>query len=139
MSNNDIIVVGIEELTDSNSGEESEVHISVNALTGNQSFGTIRVSRLVHTNTTHILVDSISTHNFLDIDKAKKLGCIVEHFPPQSVVVFEGNNIHCSYKCRNFKWFMNKQPFEVEVLLISLGGCDMVLGVQWLRTLGKIS
>ena len=34
---------------------------------------------------------------------------------------------------------MNKQLFETEVLLISLGGCDMVLGIQWLRTFGQIN
>ena len=33
---------------------------------------------------------------------------------------------------------MNKQDFKGEVLLILLGGCDMVLGIQWLRTLGEI-
>ena len=29
--------------------------------------------------------------------------------------------------------------FETKVLLISLGECDMVLGIQWLRTLGQIN
>lgn len=33
---------------------------------------------------------------------------------------------------------MNNKSFVAEVMLIPLGGCDMVLGVQWLSTLGKL-
>ncbi|CAO2822505.1 unnamed protein product [Amaranthus hypochondriacus] len=86
----------------------------------------------------HILIDSGSTHNFLDIAIAKKVRCTSQEIEPQVITVADGNHITCQHKCTRFQWSMNKQNFEGEVLLIPLGGCDMVLGIQWLRTLGQI-
>ncbi|XP_021765492.1 uncharacterized protein LOC110730018 [Chenopodium quinoa] len=112
---------------------DSEPRISMNALSGNQSFHTMRVVGMMNGKPLHIVIDSGSTHNFLDLTLATKLGCQVEKISPQSVTVADGNHIACQHKCSKFEWVMNKRNFEAEVMLISLGGCDMVLGVQWLR------
>ena len=40
--------------------------------------------------------------------------------------------------CRKFSWRLQGNDFYADVLLIPLGSCDMVLGVQWLSTLGTI-
>lgn len=111
-----------------------EPYISVNALTGLKTFHTMRIIGFVRGKPIHILVESGSTHNFLDLAIAKKLGCQRDEIETQAVTVADGNHIVCQHKCKNFQWEMNKQCFEAEVLLISLGGCDMVLGVQWLST-----
>lgn len=56
----------------------------------------------------------------------------------QSVTVADGNKIPCQYVCRNFVWQINGKFFTTDVLLIPIGSCDMVLGIQWLRKLGEI-
>lgn len=43
-----------------------------------------------------------------------------------------------SYECRGFTWTLQGQTFTTNVMTIPLGGCGMVLGVQWLDTLGNI-
>jgi len=69
-----------EACTDLDGGEEEELvdkstpQISVNALSGVQGFQTMRVTGLHGKNPLHILLDSGSTHNFLDISMAKKIG-----------------------------------------------------------------
>nr|GEU44266.1 UDP-glycosyltransferase 71E1 [Tanacetum cinerariifolium] len=49
--------------------------ISLNALNGMESFQTLRVTGHVGKQDLHILIDTRSTHNFLDVNKAKQLGC----------------------------------------------------------------
>nr|GEX56677.1 hypothetical protein [Tanacetum cinerariifolium] len=38
--------------------------------------------------------------------------------------------------CKKFAWKIHEEEFVVDDMLLPLGGCDMVLGVQWLSTLG---
>jgi len=40
-----------------------------------------------------ILTDSGSTHNFLDLELAKKLGCKMEPINPMSVIVANGTKL----------------------------------------------
>ena len=47
--------------------------ISVNALSGNHGYQTIRIIGYHGKNPLHILIDSGSTHNFVDIGIANKL------------------------------------------------------------------
>ncbi|XP_056690204.1 uncharacterized protein [Spinacia oleracea] len=92
----------------------AEPILSLNALSGNQNFQTMRVTGTRNNKMFHVLVDSGSTHNFLGLELAKKLGCEIESIPSQG------------------------KTFTADMMLIVLGGCDMVLGVQWLATLGPI-
>jgi len=34
---------------------------------------------------------------------------------------------------------MGEKEYETDIFIVSLGSCDMVLGVQWLATLGSIT
>ena len=121
-------------------GEETlaEPQISVNALTGNHGFHTMRVRGMCNGVVLQILIDSGSTHNFLDINIAKQLGCKIQGIPPQAVSVADGNHLACQSMSKDFQWLFQKECFTTDVLLIPLGSCDMVLGIQWLKTLGSI-
>lgn len=55
------------------------------------------------------------------------------------VTVANGNQLECGEKCSHFKWMMQGVWFNAEVLVLPLENCDMVLGVQWLATLGNIN
>lgn len=113
-------------------------HISVNDLCGNQSFQTMRVTGTSGKTSIHILIDSGSTHNFLDVAVAKKLGCKVEAIQPQPITVADGNKLQCLHVCR-FNWRIHNAEFTSNVMMIPLGSCDMVvLGVQWLSQLGTV-
>lgn len=118
--------------------EIKEPCISVNALAGGQNFQTMRVKGFVQNKVISILVDSGSTHNFVDINLVDALKCDLEEIAPKAVTVADGNHIPCNKVCKNFNWKMNDKEFIAEAMLIPLGGCDMVLGVQWLSTLGPV-
>lgn len=42
-------------------------------------------------------------------------------------------------KVDQFQWNFQTTPFQADFMIIPLGGCDMVLGIQWLGTLGPIT
>nr|GEV61137.1 hypothetical protein [Tanacetum cinerariifolium] len=90
--------------------EEVQPQISLNALSRVSSYQTLRVVRLfVNGQELHILVDSGSTHNFLDTKMAKRLGCAIRPTCPLIVNV------------------------AGEKQLLSVSEC-----IHWLSTLGDI-
>lgn len=113
-------------------------HISLNALTGLTGYRTMRVIGHFGKQKIHILIDSGSTHNFVDLHTAKKLGCRIHEIDPLQVSVADGNKIVSKSMCKNFTWKIMGETFTTDAMLLPLGGCEMVLGVQWLATLGDI-
>ncbi|KAL8151213.1 hypothetical protein V2J09_021021 [Rumex salicifolius] len=112
--------------------------ISVNALDGSTTFNCMRVVGQVAKTRIHILIDPGSSHNFLDLAMAKELGCNLETVRPLSVAAANGNNMISSYKCAKFAWKLQGYSFHTELRTLPLDCCDLVLGVQWLTTLGPI-
>lgn len=86
-----------------------------------------------------VLTDSCSTHNFLDPTMAKQVGCPVLPTQKLLVSVAVGSSITTSAIIPEFQWKMQGEQFTTEVRLLPLGGCDMVLGVQWLKEASPIS
>lgn len=68
---------------------------------------------------------------------AKGLGCSLTPIKPMSVVAASGDLI-TKYKCSSFIWKMQGYEFTTETRTLPLGCSDLVLGVQWLSTLGPI-
>ncbi|GJR12483.1 transposon ty3-I gag-pol polyprotein [Tanacetum coccineum] len=119
--------------------EEVQAHISLNALSGVSFFQTMRViGFLAKQHTLHILIDSGSTHNFLDIKMAKRKGCKIGSTCPLTIFVPGGKQMVTINKCKDFQWQLYGHTFTADVMLLPLGGSDMVLGIQWLSTLGDI-
>ncbi|KAG8368991.1 hypothetical protein BUALT_Bualt15G0103800 [Buddleja alternifolia] len=129
----------IDEDPDNGEEEITEFHISMHAMTGIHDYKTMRVTRITKGKPIHILIDTGSTHNFIDLEAAKRLGCKLQPMTPFVVSVADGNKIHSSFIWRNFSWKMQGVKFIADLMTIPLGGCDMVLGIQWLITLGDIN
>nr|GEV28394.1 hypothetical protein [Tanacetum cinerariifolium] len=73
-------------------------HISLNAINGTNTYQTIRICGHVGKYKLHILVDCGSTHNFLDLSTAKKLGCQLISTSPMQVEITGGSNILTNFK-----------------------------------------
>ncbi|KAL5731844.1 hypothetical protein ACHQM5_004534 [Ranunculus cassubicifolius] len=116
----------------------SEVGISLNALSGTTSFQTLRLQGKVNSHVITMLVDSGSTHNFLDTATAQLLGCAISDMPSHSITVAGGGQLSCNSICRGFQWSIQGALFESDVRILPLGGCDLVLGVQWLKAIGPV-
>ncbi|PHT53776.1 hypothetical protein CQW23_08238 [Capsicum baccatum] len=99
--------------------------ISLNTLSGTEVPNTIKLRKK---NLLTILMDSGSTHSFLDIETAKKMRCIVQDTSPMRFTVAYGNHIFSRHNCPKFKWKIHGMEFENTVRLVRLRGNDMILG-----------
>lgn len=66
--------------------ETLELYLSVNALNDTQNFHTMSVKGVVNGQTIHILIDSGSTHDFLDLATVEKSGCSIKLLLQQKVI-----------------------------------------------------
>ncbi|GKB90318.1 hypothetical protein Tco_0962590 [Tanacetum coccineum] len=57
---------------------------------------------------------------------------------PLQISIANGQNMMSCYECKNFQWSLQGETFTSDVMLLPFGGCEMVLGIQWLATLGDI-
>ena len=48
------------------------------------------------------------------------------------------NKMYCKSKCVDFCWEMQGHEFITGLQLFKLGGCDIVLGVNWMRKVSPI-
>lgn len=121
--------------------EEGDIaHISVSAVAGvTENYRTMKVRGLCGKRTLYILIDSGSTHNFMDPRVAEQLNCEIK--PPQmrKVAVADGGKLTVRGRVEKFEWRFQNASFTQDMMLIPLGNCDMVLGVQWLSLLGPIT
>ncbi|GJV67266.1 reverse transcriptase [Tanacetum coccineum] len=99
--------------------------ISLNAMHGIPTYRTIRIKGVVGKHAIHILVDCGSTHNFVDIVVAKKLGCKIKSTCPLPITVGDGYNIATNSECKQFHWQLQGVDFWSDVMLLPLVGCEM--------------
>nr|GEW41408.1 hypothetical protein [Tanacetum cinerariifolium] len=91
---------------------------------------TMKVKGMLGKHTLQILIDCGSTHNFLDLKTAKNLGCKFKSTITLQVYVANGQNMISCYECKNFQWSLQGETFTNDVMLLPLGGCEMVLGIH---------
>lgn len=85
-----------------------------------------------------ILVDSGSTHNFLDMSLLSKIQLRVNPTPLLQVKIADGTSIQSCGQVNSVTLWVQGHSIVTSFYLISLGGWDIVLGVEWIRTLSLI-
>lgn len=139
----------LEEVHDTNSGlvlqqhEVDSIHegvaeITLYALLGSPSLGTMRVWGRINQQEMVILIDSGSTHNFLDVALWKELQLTISTKDCFEVKVANGAVLKTEGACFDVQLRIQGSCFGVDLNVLSLRGCDVVLGTQWLYSLGPI-
>ncbi|XP_077232412.1 uncharacterized protein LOC143869736 [Tasmannia lanceolata] len=85
-----------------------------------------------------ILIDSGSTHNFLDATIVKRAGLKISNIGKIDVVVANGEKLSSLGMCSRVQINIQDKKITTDFYVLSLGGCDAVLGAYWLRPLGPI-
>ena len=114
-------------------------HISLHALAGVPASDTFRLYGLINSARVTILVDSSSTHNFVQPRVAKFLSLPVKETTTLRVMVGNGSVLQCHQLCSDTQVLMQGHTFTVTLRVLPLSGADIVLEVEWLCTLGPIT
>lgn len=121
--------------------EEEQAVVSLNSVLGNMDGGasTMRICGKIGSKTIHILLDTRSSHNFLSDRLSRIMSSKIEEMRPLQVTVADGGKIQGTKMIKGFMWSIEGQVFSTDVILFPLVGCDLILDMQRLKTLGSIT
>lgn len=128
-------------LEDTHCHQEPAHTVSLHALTGLwgiRTTETMQIKVTMGTKAFTALLDTGSTHNFISEDLVPHMGVQLEARPGLRVVVANGDKVSSGGIARQIQFQIAGEPFTMDALAIPLEGFDIVLGVQWLRSLGPI-
>ncbi|KAK9058307.1 hypothetical protein SSX86_023148 [Deinandra increscens subsp. villosa] len=106
---------------------------------GLSSTQTLRVTGHIAGKPVTILVDCGSTHNIIQPRVASSLNLSTETIPSFTVMVGNGEHIPCSGYCPNVSVQLRKANFTIPFYILPVEGADVILGIAWLGTLGRLS
>ena len=84
------------------------------------------------------LLDTGSTHNFIAEAAALRTGLAVQPRPRLTATVANGEKVTCPGVLRQAPITIDDNEFRVDLFVMPLAGYDLVLGTQWMATLGPI-
>jgi hypothetical protein len=128
----------ITDITPPSDPPEVELIISLNALTGFSAPQTLKLIGYIKHRKVIILVDSGSTHNFIHHRIAQETHCYIHAIKNFQIMIANGGSMKCGGRCENVCLQIADYHLKSHMFAIDMGGCDIVLGADWLITLGPI-
>ena len=120
------------------SNQEEDVEITLYALTGTPTPGTMKAKGKINGSGLVILVDTCITHNFVDASLVSSLQLRVDVIKILEIKAANGSIMKTQGFCNKVPVCVQGVEFCIQFHVLALGGCDAVLGTQWLNTLGEI-
>lgn len=122
---------------------EEQAEVSLNVVMGLSSaegaISTIKILRYAKKIPFTILIDSGSTHSFIDPHVVKLLKLPLQPMTiPLRVVVANGQVMRCDQESPLFNWKMQNELFAFKIRLLKVGGCDMILGMDWIDAVAPV-
>ncbi|KAK9081672.1 hypothetical protein Syun_030890 [Stephania yunnanensis] len=111
--------------------------ISLHAFAGHEAPMALRLEGSIAGSKVIVLVDGGSTHNFIQARIARFLNLPIQPAPSMTVTVGNGDSLHCAGFCKNVSLSLGSFDCTLDLHVLSLYGADVVLGVQWLKSLGR--
>jgi hypothetical protein len=109
-----------------------EPQISIHALVGITSPQTLKLVGYIKHMKVIVLIDNDHTHNFIHCLVVEETHCYVHVVHNFQIMIANGGTMKCGGKCENVKLQMGDYLLKSNMFSIEMGGCDVVLGVQWL-------
>ncbi|MCH80314.1 Ty3/gypsy retrotransposon protein, partial [Trifolium medium] len=94
---------------------------------------TVKFQGSIHGVEVLILVDSGATHNFISQKLVHQMDWPTAQM---KVKLGDGGQVMTQGVCRGMEVCVGENKLSPELYLFDLGGIDMVLGIEWLKTLG---
>jgi hypothetical protein len=111
---------------------------TIATLSGVPRYNTLRLKGLVQGQRMTTLVDGGATHNFIDASLVARRGLRTKEFEGFHVAVADGYTMTCLDMIPNLEVKLGKYTLTDTFYVVDLSYIDVVLGVQWLYSLGEI-
>ncbi|KAM3412202.1 hypothetical protein ACQJBY_003713 [Aegilops geniculata] len=108
--------------------------ISAHAISKADNTETIHIRALVGNQVMLVLVDSGSSHSFVDENFAKGVALDLVAVPSVKVTVANGQAMESKFEAPNLTWWAQGHTFETPIHMLQLGAYDAVLGMDWLKS-----
>jgi hypothetical protein len=115
-----------------------ELSLSINALSGSLGDGTIRIRARVQNQVMLLLVDSGSSHTFINSNFVERLQCPTTLIPAVDVKIANGEQLQCDQVVPQLAWWAQGHSFVTDMRVLPLGAYDAILGVDWLKQWGDM-
>ncbi|XP_077225019.1 uncharacterized protein LOC143858248 [Tasmannia lanceolata] len=117
--------------------EDNIPKVSLYALASVTSAQTMRLQAFIKKQVVSVLIDTDSTHNFVAAELVQRLGYSMKLGPSFEVLVANGNKLRCHEICERVCINLGGLELITDLYALPLHGSDIVLGVQWLKSLGE--
>nr|GEY27471.1 Ty3/gypsy retrotransposon protein [Tanacetum cinerariifolium] len=118
--------------------EGPHAEISFHAISGSINPQTLRLPGRIKNKDVVVLVDGGSTHNFIDQALVDRFGLTVERDVALRVMVANREHVSCIGRVRNLEIAIQGYVISTDFFVLPVAACPIVLGVQWLKTLGLV-
>lgn len=85
------------------------------------------------------MVDSGSTHNFVQTRVTKQWKLAVEPTKNLNVTIGDDSELHCEGRSNQVHLKLGDVVFKIDLIVLPLYGADIVLGAHWLAELGNVT
>lgn len=119
--------------------EDQEAECNLIGILGKMGeYQTMKIEGKLANVTVEVLIDSGASHSFISPKLTTALGLTVTPTTVRSIKLGDGHRVMSEGVCRGVRIALGTQNFVIDALVLELGGLDVVLGVSWLSTLGKV-
>ncbi|GJS16374.1 ty3-gypsy retrotransposon protein [Tanacetum coccineum] len=87
----------------------------------------------------HVLIDNRSTHNFVQPDIVERMCLPVQMTKAFKVYIGSEEFLLCENVCSQTTLSMQGLTMEVDIYVLPMKGPALVLGIQWMQKLGKVT
>ncbi|KAJ4810364.1 polyprotein [Rhynchospora pubera] len=84
------------------------------------------------------LVDSGSTHSFVNPEVLHSQSFLVSKNTPMAVMVANGNKMVTDLECKALKFSIQGHEFQKDMRVLDVKGYDLILGLDWLTEMGPM-
>jgi hypothetical protein len=106
--------------------------LSAHALTGQEAPAALKLPVTVGNQVMLLLVDSGSSHSFINKNFVESIGVQTVPIPAVPVKLANGQLVHCAQLVPQLSWTCQGASFATDLRVLELGAYDGVLGKDWL-------
>uniref|UniRef100_A0ACD5TJB1 Uncharacterized protein n=1 Tax=Avena sativa TaxID=4498 RepID=A0ACD5TJB1_AVESA len=113
--------------------QADHLSLSIHAMDGTAGRETLKLWAMIGNQVLIILVDSGSSHSFVNANLVERLHCTVKTTASVPVKIANGSYMQCTEMVPQLTWWCQGETFSTDMRVLQLGVYDAILGMDWLE------